>query len=74
MISSPAKSTELGLIKSRIAAACLASTETIFPAIKSKSALSEYYVNEVLSETKIRSILSVLTQGLTLVKYEKNIF
>ena len=31
-ISSPAKSFEFGLIKLRIAAACLASTETIFPA------------------------------------------
>ena len=31
-ISSPAKSLELGLIKLLIAEACLASTETIFPA------------------------------------------
>jgi hypothetical protein len=30
--SSPAKSAELGFIKLRIAEACLASTETIFPA------------------------------------------
>ena len=32
IISSPAKSAEFGLIKLRIAEACLASTDTIFPA------------------------------------------